>query len=210
MLIKDLDAYVVFDLVNTMLINNTSDEVDFIKKYSKIRRRESLLIHTGYKFYYFIIPVSKLHYKDIRLKVYANNSIMGYLINKDRLNLVKNFIRKQNKYICGLTLRYVDIERMAISRLTEVKGIIKTLDFVNKEYLCEYHNGEESLWYELHEDGLYLDDKLLYSILNNVSTLKADFNKITCIREIKNLYTYTLIPTVKKVYGMNYTNKVFN
>ena len=192
MLISDLDAFIVFDIYNAMVINNVTDEEEFINKYSKIRRRKSILVYTGYKSYYFIIPSSKLSYKDVRIKVYADDNLIKYFLIKDNLDLVRNFIKKQNKFIKSLYIRYVNIDRLAISKLTEVKTILRSLDFDNKEYLCEYYNGNESLWYDLYRDGLYLNNEIKYSILNNDNIKKADFNKVTCIQEVKNLYTYEL------------------
>ena len=192
MLISDLDAFIVFDIYNAMVINNVTDEEEFINKYSKIRRRKSILVYTGYKSYYFIIPSSKLSYKDVRIKVYADDNLIKYFLIKDNLDLVRNFIKKQNKFINSLYIRYVNIDRLAISKLTEVKTILRSLDFDNKEYLCEYYNGNESLWYDLYRDGLYLNNEIKYSILNNDNIKKADFNKVTCIQEVKNLYTYEL------------------
>jgi len=175
-----------------MVINNVTDEEEFINKYSKIRRRKSILVYTGYKSYYFIIPSSKLSYKDVRIKVYADDNLIKYFLIKDNLESVRNYLRKQNEFIRGLAIRYVNIDRLAISKLTEVKTILRSLDFDNKEYLCEYYNGNESLWYDLYKDGLYLDNEIKYSILNNDNIKKADFNKVTCIQEVKNLYTYEL------------------
>jgi len=192
MLIKDLEPYIVFDIINIMEVNNISDENDLINKFNKVHKGNFILVYTYFKSFYFIIHSNKLKYSNIRLKVFADFKYLRVLKNRKNVDNTKASILSLNNDIKNIVLRYVNIEKKSISKLTEVKTILKSLDFNDKEYLCEYFNGKESIWYELYEDGLYLNGVIIYSTLNNKSVRKADFNKITCIQEVKNLYTYEL------------------
>jgi len=187
MLIKDLKPYMVFDLNNFKSLKNNDI---FILNYNKIHKRTFLLLYTGYQEFYFIIPKSKLFYNNIRLKVYADESIIKKLIYRDNINSVINKIKSKNFNINDVKIRYVNINRFKISRLKEVKDLLKTLDF-NNSYICEYNNHNSILWYTLKEDGLYLNNSLCYSTINNNDNhIKADFNMIINIQKVDTIYTY--------------------
>ena len=185
--IKDIEQYVVFSLTD---LNMTSEEV--IYEYNKIYKRKAKIIHTGYESYYFIIPKSKIFYSDVRLKVYTDNKLLKYPIRGSSLAILKKDVLNINNIIKTVNIRYVDIEKLSMSKLKEVKDLLKTLNFNTTSYTCLYKCKNETLWYELLEDGLYLNNEMKFSTLNNDICSKADFNRILEINEVnyKSIYKY--------------------
>lgn len=183
----NIEHYIVFSLTD---LNMTSEEVIF--EYNLKHKRKVNIIYTGYKSYYFIIPKSKIYYSDIRLKVYTNSKLLKYLIRGSSLSILKKYVLNINNIIKTVNIRYVNIEKLSMSKLKEVKDLLKTLNFNTTSYTCLYKCKDNIQRYELLKDGLYLNNEMKFSTLNNDICSKADFNRILEIGEVnyKPIYKY--------------------